>query len=593
MSEYAGLQRQVNRVGSQVDDVKDLVQRAQQQLTAVSAEVGGVAAAQQETRTELGRLHAEFQKYVRQAELTANLGRAETKRGNLQSEMEHTFGHHKRVRRTATGLLQAFDVGLVSEDTVRSIGEELMIDAPRYWLAPALVGLAAWSRDDQEVCGRAIETAFGRSPGRTALFFTLILRRQGRLPSATRWLRHYLDSLSPVALGRDFAVILEAVAQGAFGAAARDLVRQKMAEWADQLGNDDDATATQVDRWREEIERYRGTSVSADFPKLSTLSPQWPDLDRALAGAASHQGLLDTYRAMMAEEPKPSARIEDAVDDILDRLVSEYDVEELPLKRELDKQEAIIESHGDLDAAQQLAELQSAARDETLDYLTIQSTSALLPDRIGVSRATQRVAVSACEPWLREAHGQYTLEYRQQVPDDVRAKISSQLTFGSSAFKMQPWEGSFIQQMPDLERDLAWHWDRAIEPFVNSLRFDWGKAAIVPAVVLLGGFAFLAAVGAVVFGLIAVLVGGAIWGGLIWMEAEQIEKTRIQAEAALKKAKAESLRQLREAGAELTDWSSRFQAEDRKEIDVRSMFDDLRQAGSGVQPFEQRSFAQN
>ncbi|HST86657.1 MAG TPA: hypothetical protein VLL08_33270 [Kineosporiaceae bacterium] len=593
MSDVSHLQRQVRQVSSQVSDVNSLVQRAQQQLTAVSVEVGGVAAAQKETQNELARLQAELHKYFRQAELAANLGRAETKFGNLQGEMEHTFGHHKRVRRTATGLLQAFDVGLVSEDTVRSIGEELMIDAPRYWLAPALVGLAAWSRDDQEVCARAIETAFGRSPSRTALFFTLILRRQGRLPSATRWLRHYLDSLSPSALGRDFAVILEAVAQGAFGAAARDLVRRKMSEWAEQLGNDDNATATQVARWREEIERYRGKSASDDFPKLSTLSPQWPDLDRALAGAASQQGLLDTYRAMMAEEPKPSARIEDAVDDILDRLVSEYDVEELPLKRQLDEQEAIIESHGDLDAAKQVAELQSAARDETLDYLTIQSTSALLPDQIGVSRATQRVAVSACEPWLREAHAQYTLEYRQQIPDDVRAKISSQLTFGSSAFKMQPWEGSFIQQMPDLERDLARHWDRAIDPFVQSLRFDWGKAAILPTVVLVSGFIFFAAVGAVVFGLIAALVGGAIWGGLIWMEGEQVEKTGLQAEAALKKAKAESLRQLRQAGAELTDWSTRFQTEDRKETDVRSMFDDLRRAGGGVQPFEQRSFAQN
>ena len=48
---------------------------------------------------------------------------------------------------------------------------------------------------------------------------------------------------------------------------------------------------------------------------------------------------------------QPSDRIEDAVDDILDRLVNHYDAEELPRRRELANLEAIIEHDGDLRAA--------------------------------------------------------------------------------------------------------------------------------------------------------------------------------------------------------------------------------------------------
>jgi hypothetical protein len=208
MSELNGLSRQVRDVGN-------LVIRVEQQLGNVNKQVSSVAAEQQETRTELGQLRADFLKFVLQAELTANAQRAETKKAGLLDQLDHEFGHHKVVRRTATGLLQAFDIGIVSLETARSVAEELMIQTPRYWLAPALVALAAWSADDRSLCDRAIEEAFRRSPSRTSMFFSLILRRQGRLPSATRWLRHYLDATDPMALGRDFAVILEAVAQGA------------------------------------------------------------------------------------------------------------------------------------------------------------------------------------------------------------------------------------------------------------------------------------------------------------------------------------------------------------------------------------------
>src|SRR5205814_3416103 len=130
------------------------------------------------------------------------------------------------VRRSAVGILQAFDVGLISEQTAQTVSEQLMIQAPRYWLAPVLVALAAWSRDEQSLGERAVETAFQRSPAKTSLFMALVLRRQGRYDSAGRWLRHYLAAQDPTALGRDFAVILESIAQGAFGPAGLQLIQE-------------------------------------------------------------------------------------------------------------------------------------------------------------------------------------------------------------------------------------------------------------------------------------------------------------------------------------------------------------------------------
>jgi hypothetical protein len=574
-----------------VDEVGGLVLRVEEQIGWVSNQVVGVSAVQQETRNELAQLQHDFMQFARQAELIANRQLAETKKGALQDQLEHQFGHHKVVRRTATGLLQSFDVGLVSEDTVRTVSEQLMIQTPRYWLAPALIGLTAWSADDPSLCNRGIEEAFRRSPSKTSLLFALILRRQGRLHSATRWLRHYLDAANPMALGRDFAVILEAVAHGAFGPAGRDLVQEKLATWGELLNNDEAAIATQVGRWKEEVKAHVGGSSTARFPVLARVSPQWPQLDQALQSADAHRALLTKYQAMLAQEITPSASIEDAVDDILDRLVSEYDNDELPLRRDLDLQEAIIECHGDLDAAAQKAQAESSAREDTLDYLTIQSTSALTPDRIGVSPATQRVAVAACEPWFNEAHAQFSREYRSQLPADVHAHFGARHNFGAAAFNLPPWVGSFTVAMPDLERDLAGHWDKHTVPFLDRLRYDWKKAAIVPSVVI--SLVFLLFVGASpVFAFFAALIGGGIWALVIRQRFGAAERTRRQTADTLRQWKSDSLAQLRHAGAELTDWSSQFASADGMEQDVRTMFASLKQAGQPAAPFERRAVSQ-
>ena len=131
-------------------------------LDRVSDRVGLIDDKVDNTQSELAELRRQFEEYVKQAERTANVQRAETKVGTLKADLEREFGHYKVVRRSSIGLLQAFDVGNVSESTASQISEELMIQTPRYWLAPALVALAAWSRDDKDICEHSITETYNQ-----------------------------------------------------------------------------------------------------------------------------------------------------------------------------------------------------------------------------------------------------------------------------------------------------------------------------------------------------------------------------------------------------------------------------------------------
>ncbi|MHB9859417.1 hypothetical protein [Streptomyces sp. YIM S03343] len=572
----------------QVAEVNNLVIRLTEQVGSVSGQVSTVEANQQQTRTELQQLRDDFLSFVKQAEATANVQRAETRIGVIKDDIDHKFGHHKTVRRTAVGMLQAFDIGLVSPETVRTVSDQLMIQTPRYWLAPALVALASWSDDDRELCDRAVQEAFRRSPDRTALFFALVLRRQERREAAVRWLRHYLLAQDPTALGREFAVILEAIAQGAFGLVGRDLLDRTLAEWRTQLMDSADTQARQVKRWREEIDTLRVRGTKDEFPRLSDVSPQWDKLDSVLSAARGQQALLDKYRAVMDREFAPSERIEDAVDDILDRLVSEYDNEELPLRRDLAFNEAVVASDGDVITARRTADADAASYEETLDYLTVQTTAALNPQAIGTSPATQRLAVAACHEWFQQAHAAHTRDYRGAVPQDVEARFDSAHGVGAQTFQLPPWTGSFTQPLAALEKSLSDHWDRHMEPFIAALAYPLAKkvAPLVAVVACILLFFFGVSAG---FALGAAAIVGGVWGVIIHNAAQTARRHQDTARELLARAKTESLHQLRGASAELTDWYEKFRAADEVEARVRELIASLPTASGGASPFEGRT----
>lgn len=578
------LHRHVRQVSDQVDALRE-------QLGLVSGQVSHVQNVQETARGELRQLRADFLEYVRTARLDSQAQRAETRIGVVRDRIDHEFGHHKQVRRTAVGMLQAFDVGLVTEDTVRTVSEQLMIQTPRYWLAPALIALASWSADDPVLCEKSVEEAFRRSPDRTSLFFALVLRRQGRTEGSVRWLRHYLLAQNPQALGREFAVILEAVAHGAFGAAGRDLLAGTLNRWtttlADEVAHRETQDA-QTRRWRVRIDGLRPPSAAAEFPRLAAVSPQWAALDRVLAGARTQQRLLDTYREVLSHRATPAQRVEDAVDDLLDLLVSEYDDEELPLRQELAFSQAVVRHGGDVPAASAAWSAELAAYRTTVDFLTLQTTAALDPAAIGVSEETSRLATGACREWFFRAHTAFTRDYRVAVPQDVEARFHSAHTVGARNFRLPSWTGSFLRPLEELETSLTAHWDRHGAAYVDSLAFPLRRecvpAVIVVALVLLlvGGASLAAAlvIGAVV---------GLGWGLRLLRRARDARRLQRQAREVLDRAKADSLRQLRAASAELFDWNARFEDADKVERACAELIASLGTTTDNGSPFGGRA----
>lgn len=571
-----------------VNQIRDNVNQISGQVERVSGQVQDVQADQRRTSSDLQQLFTEFRAFVHKSELARTRHLAETRVGNVRGRIDQQFRHYGDVRRTTLGTLQAFDAGLVSEDTVRNVTEELMLRTPRYWLTPALIALAAWFRNEPDRCAEAVEEAYQRSPTRTALLFALVLRRQGRHQSAVRWLHHYLRGQNADALQREFTVVLECVSQGAFGPAGREVLRETLDGWSERLLTDEDKRRAQVDRWRQEIDSL-GAGEPGGYPRLAAISPQWSQLADVLARARTHRALLEKYERILALTPEPGARLEDTVDDILEQLVTEFDDEELPLRRELAFNQAVVDHEGDEELARRETEAHAAALEETADYLTMQSTVALSPQSVGASPATQQLAVAACREWFGQAHAAFSRDYRAAVPSSVEVSVTGgdTLRHGTKKFTMAPWRGSFSTPQQELERSLTAHWNRSIQNYVDALAFKPGlQGWALGGTVVLILIVFMGVSPA--FAVIAALIVGGVWGAVMYSSAGASRTAQDQARATLGKRRQASLADLRGAAAEFVDWEQEYRKADADAERVRALIDDLATATTAAAPFEGR-----
>lgn len=490
--------RAVDEVSSQLATVSRDVDRIDTNVTAVSSKVKA-------TQEELADLKKAFREYMDRAEKVAAVQRAETKIGNLKAELDRLYGHYAVVRRTSVGVLQAFDIGNVTNEVVGHVSEELMIQSPRYWLAPALVGLAAWSRDDKDICEKSIQEAYGRNPAKASLFFALVLRRIQRNDAAVRWLRHYLKSCDANALSREFAVILEASAQGAFGPTGAKLLADQIHEWNDTLRMNQAINDAQVEEWKKAVQSNKQQLVTSDYGDLQTYSPDFNTVKYLIESATALGKTTEQFTQVRDTEVPTGGLIADMLDDLLEQLVTEYDDEELPLRREVAYNEAVIETDGDLAKARVTADKYLRALEETVDAVTIQTRAAISPELLGVSTNTQRVAIGAGQKDFEKGVKAYTKEYRGRYLDSVKLQFGSDHTTYAKHYMFPSFETNTNEDEAAATSRLEETWNRTFASFIEEATFKWSQVmvpiVIAVLVVLIGfwispGFGFLLLVGA-------------------------------------------------------------------------------------------------
>ena len=373
---------------------------------------------------EVEKLANEFREYVEMQSLANRKAEAKMNLSAIRDKLKDNFGHYDVVRRTATGILQANDLAIVKSSMLSHITEKQMIETPNYWLTPCLVALAAWINDDKALAERALAEGIRRNDEKTSLFFGLICRRIGRENSSLKWFARYLEAQDEEKLDRKAVIVLDAFASGLLGNDTENFVYQQIQEWMSNLEAKPGFTERQLDNWKNAINSKRVSLKSGLYPYLEKYSNTWDNLQDVLEGANLNNDLYEYFKKVF-EQKEETKKLKVELDKILDSLVTEFDEEELPLKREEQFEELVVRYNGSESKAHAQMALEKSVYDDYRDFMQLLTDASMNPEESKSSVATQKFATALSRNNIVTAFNDIVAQNRMNVPYDIEINVDT------------------------------------------------------------------------------------------------------------------------------------------------------------------------
>lgn len=499
---------------------------------------------------EIGALARDFHNFV-QSQVRANaLSKAQQRIIQIRQEMEKRFGHYDIVRRTTTGILQADDIGIVKKDTISNATEELMISTPGYWLAPCLVALAAWINDQPELAERAVKEGIKRNDEKTSLFFALICRRADRKSAALKWTQRYLANQDEENLDRKTVIILDAFASGLLGADSEGVVSKQMGEWLEHLADKPGFVEQQTKQWSDAINLKRKPLASGEYPYLHKYSKTWPVLQDIMEGAMLHAEILDYFIAIFEQEASTDS-LKAQLDEILNNLVTEFDDEEIPLRKEEKYNQFIIDFDGDENRARQNMAVEQTAFEERKDFTQLLTDAAMKPESSHASVSTQKFAIALSKEWVSNAYNDVVAQNRMKIPNEIEINVDTfndKTTDGQNEAELI---GKF-NSLVDNEKANALA-QLVLSGFEKFCLYGGAAIGVIGLIMMIADSGFL--------GLIAIIAGA----GMVinhFSKKKKIEQNRQNIEAQFEEKRQKGSQIIRATLAEVVDFRAEFAEKD-------------------------------
>ena len=522
------------------------------ELERIDINVGTVNNNVEYVNQEVSQLAKEFREYVVRDALAKRLLQAETKLVKIRQEIEKKFGHYDIVRRTATGILQANDLELVKKDIISDATEEMMLNTPGYWLAPCLIALAAWINDQPELADRALKEAIKRNDEKTSLFFALVCRRADRKAACLKWTQRYLANQDEENLDRKTVIVLDAYAGGLLGVDTEGVIYHQMDEWLSRLSDKSGFVEQQKQQWTDGILLKRKEIDSADYPYLNKYSPTWSVLKDILEGANLHNEIFDYFSRIFNQEPS-NASIKEQLDDILDSLVTDFDDEEIPLRKQEKFEQFVVEFEGDERRARQNMQVEETAFETHKDFTQLLTDAAMKPDSSHSSVSTQKFAIALSRDWILEAYNDIIAQNRAKIPNDIAIQVgnfSDTTTDGQNENEMVV---KFIQMVEKEKNDALEQ--NSLTKFDEYSLYGGGIIAAMGLGMLVSGSLFMG---------IVCIVGGIGLAMHHFSKKKQIEVTRQNILSQSEEKKKNGSEIIRAALAEVVDFRNEFDAKDKE-----------------------------
>lgn len=397
-------------INSNINHLNNNLNSFNSQLGNINSEIGNITGKQQALDGRMDAMSGIIDDFIKADKEKRDLQFAENMQESLKQDLKNKFGYYEEIRRTVLGILQAVDSGIVRHEIMQDAAESLMIKTPNYWLAPAMVAIVAWVRNDREDTERALNEALRRDDYKTTLFFMLLMRRLGRDEACHQWVQRYLMHQDPYNLDREFVMVLEAAATGSFPQSSRELIISTVDEWLNLLTQTDQYIDEQKNEWIKFFQ-YKGRLDNKEYPFLEKYCTNWEELKSSMKKVKLHKFLTSYIKNILDTPVDYSKTSKNQLDEILSLLITNFDDEEFELQKKIKLNQQLIDQKRNKRSGTSEYS-QEKAFDEKTNFLQMLTNVAFIPELTGATHVTQPLAVAISSPWIIDAHETYTKEYR-------------------------------------------------------------------------------------------------------------------------------------------------------------------------------------
>ncbi|MBE6587093.1 MAG: hypothetical protein E7647_01610 [Ruminococcaceae bacterium] len=341
--------------------------------------------------------------------------------------IKEQFGNHNAIRRTVMGVVRDFDINLVRNSTIQELSEELWITSSRYWLSYALIAITAWVNNYPDVAKNALAESGRKDAIKTTLFFCLMNLRFGRMETAKRWFYEYMNTLDPTMLQKETAILLQAFLNGIFGKdkELESEVIRLIDEWISVINDSEEISNELLGAYETYIANLP-TQTQFSYQSILSFCKNSSELAASHKEVSKFVSLLEFVKSLDVDaEPQDDSNYKSRIDAILMNLISNYDSEELELKRQQDYYKSVIEHEGDERAAEADYQAQIAIEDERFNIGKQMIGWAIYDDNDETNVQVRKFGFQNTKSWFKSALQNFDAKVRGAFPTEYKLHIDT------------------------------------------------------------------------------------------------------------------------------------------------------------------------
>ena len=109
--------------------------------------------------------------------------------------------------------------------------------------------------------------------------------------------------------------------------------------------------------------------------------------------------MLAYFDSIFGKDVKSTA-IKEQLDEILNKLVNDYDEEEAPLRKQERVEQLTLDCDGDLERVRKKMQIEQTAFEQSKNFTQLLTDAAMKPESSHVAVSTQKVALALSKEWI-------------------------------------------------------------------------------------------------------------------------------------------------------------------------------------------------